>query len=1178
MNKVFQDTIKLQQLASDPKNSAWVFASAGSGKTKILVSRVLRLLLSGTHPSKILCLTYTKIAANEMQNRIYQELSKWLLLPEKELIKVLEDLSGKDFSQKELAKELTIARTLLIKILDQESALKVQTIHSFCQDLMKAFPFESKIKPNFTIIDEQQEKLLLIKARKNILNQALKNQQLKSIISSISAKLGEDSFINLIGLMLEKKERLIFLKQKYFTIENITDEIFKNLKIGKNQNKEIIFSAFLEKIKKHFSSLQELVMTLENSDKKTDITTKENLQKFLSNPKLENFSLYQSTFFTNQNQPKKLIITAKYNQEKFLDLFAIQQELILEFLDQLNSLEIANSTAEILEISDKILGEYLRLKDINSYLDYNDLIIKTNQLLLNPEFEQWIKYKMDGFFDHILIDESQDTNDLGWNIIKAISEDFFSGENYQDNSQKNRTIFIVGDQKQSIFSFQGAKPNICEEIYDYFAKKLSDLGSKLYKINLDNSFRSNQTILEIIDGIFLNKDHRLAIKASEEFNGHNAIRKGIGRFELWPEISAKKILKKQDTDQLKIDFTPKQYYQEKEFLAEIIALKIQDWIQNQRIIDAKNRKVQYSDIMILLRNRTNGFDKILGKFFNKYSIPFSSNSKIEVGNNIIICDFLSLAKFTLFKNDDLNMAGLLKSPFFNFEEEELFEVCQIKNQQNISLFEALKSRQASKNSKYVKTVNQLEQYIAKSKESGVYGFFYYVANHSDNYQKILSRFGAKSIQLQEIIEQFLLIAFNFENKFSLNLLEFLDYIEKLLPKIAINNRDQNQDKIVITTVHSAKGLQSPIIIIPDTIYNFDLMPNSREKIFWIDCFDDNLPFFVNKSEERNNFIKFFQKQKIQESKDEYLRLLYVATSRAEDELYVAGFKNNSKTTRDQNCWYSIIADSLDNKFDVSSSVKSKYFDQEFLPANIKDQLLKQDLSKNFEQIFDFNHQIIAYGSKTNNIKSDILLPSLKTNDLNSNLVATINASINQEHKTLDIKAKYFTQKSAVKGEIIHKALEIIGKISSFYNKNRIKADKTYLLNIATKIIKQKSLEAALDYNLTKEIISKIEDFINSDIFDDLFSNNLECEIEISGYFDKKLITKRIDLLVIKENEIIIIDYKSDDIAYKDLQNPAPQDYQQQLNIYQNLLAKIYPNYKIGTAILWIKFLQLIKIN
>ncbi len=1078
MNKVFQDTIKLQQLASDPQNSAWVFASAGSGKTKILVSRVLRLLLNGTHPGKILCLTYTKIAANEMQNRIYQELSRWLLLPENELIKELKNLSGKDLSQKELAKELNIARTLLIKILDQESALKVQTIHSFCQDLMKAFPFESKIKPNFTIIDEQQEKLLLIKARKNILNQALKNQQLRSIISSISARLGEDSFINLIGLLLEKKERLIFLKQKYFTIENITDEIFKNLKISKNQNKDIIFGTFLEKIKKDFLSLKELVMALENSDKITDIKTKENLQKFLLNPNLENFSLYQSIFLTNEKQPRKTIITAKYNQEKFLDLFALHQELILEFLDQLNSLEIANSTAEILAISDKILDEYLRLKDINSYLDYNDLIIKTNQLLLNPEFEQWIKYKMDGFFDHILIDESQDTNDLGWNIIKAISEDFFSGENYQGSNQKNRTIFIVGDQKQSIFSFQGAKPNICEEIYDYFAKKLSDLGSKLYKINLDNSFRSNQTILEIIDGIFLNKDNRLAITAAEEFNGHNAIRTGIGRFELWPEISAKKIVKNQDNDQLKIDFTPKQYYQEKEFLAEIIALKIQDWIQNQRIINAKNRKVEYGDIMILLRNRTNGFDKILGKFLNKYSIPFSSNSKIEVGNNIIICDFLSLAKFTLFKNDDLNMAGLLKSPFFNFEEEELFEICQIKNQQNISLFEALKSSQASKNSKYLATSNQLEQYIAKSKESRVYGFFYYVANYNNNYQKILSRFAAKPLQIQEIIEQFLLIAFNFENKFSPNLLEFLDYIEKLLPKIAINNPDQNQDKIVITTVHSAKGLQSPIIIIPDTIYNFDLMPNSREKIFWIDCVDDKLPFWVNKSDQRNNFIKFFQKQKIQESKDEYLRLLYVATSRAEDELYVAGFKNSSKATLDQNCWYSIIKNSLDNKIEVSDNQENGYFNQEFLPANIKDQLLKQDLSKNFEQIFDFNDQAIAYGSKTNNIKSDVLLPTLKTNDLDSNLVAAINTSINQEYKNLDTEAKYFTQKSVLRGEIIHKALEIIGKISSFYNKNKIKADKRYLLNIATKVIGQKSLEAALDHNLIEEIISKIEDFIN----------------------------------------------------------------------------------------------------
>ncbi len=1166
VNKVFQDTIKLQRIASDPQNSAWVFASAGSGKTKILVSRVLRLLLSGVAPSKILCLTYTKIAANEMQNRIYQELSKWLLLSENDLIKELTDLSG----NAPTSKELNVAKILLVKILDCESALKVQTIHSFCQDLMKAFPFESKIKPNFKIIDEGQEKLLLIKARKNILNQALNNQNLQSIISSISSRLGEDNFIRLITDFLDKKEELIILKQKYFNIQNVIDEIFKNLKISKNLNGQNIFDDFLTKIKPDFKILQELIQSLENSDKKTDIATKQDLQKFLLNPNLENFHLYQDIFLTAKNEPRKLIITAKYQQEKFLKLFDQQQALILQFLDQLNSLQIANSTAKILELSDRILNEYLQLKEINSYLDYNDLIIKTNQLLINPDFEQWVKYKMNGFFDHILIDESQDTNDLGWNIIKAISEDFFSGFSDADN-QINRTIFIVGDQKQSIFSFQGAKPNICEEIYDYFAKKISDLGSKLHKINLDNSFRSNQTILEVIDAIFLSPDNKLAISASTEFNGHNAIRPGIGRFELWPQINGSKIVKKQAEEQLKIDFSPKQYYREKEFLAEIIALKIKELVENKKIIAAKNRAINYGDIMILLRNRTNGFDWALNKFFNKYSIPFASNSKIEISENIIINDFLSLAKFVLFTDDDLNLAGLLKSPFFNLNEEELFEICRIKNQQDISLFAALKSDLTNTNHKFIKIANQLEKYILKAKNCRVYDFFYYLINDSDNYQKILARFASKSIQIAEIIEQFLLTAFDFEDKFSPNLLEFLDYIEKLSPKIAINNQDFKSDRVIITTVHSAKGLQSPIVIIPDSIYNFNRMPNSKEKIFWIKNGEDKLPFWVNKSEERNNFIKFHQKLKNQEARDEYLRLLYVATSRAEDELYIAGFSSDLRVNNDQNCWYDLI------KSSVSSNFSNNFFNQEFLSPKIKDQLLSGELSKDFKQIFDFDDQIFVYGAASKNITNDILPANLKIDYSKSDLALTIkNIAKNSEAPNNQIvKTKNPDKNSVIRGQIIHKALEIIGKIASFYHKNQIKIDKDYLLNIAIKTINHQSLLPPKSIN---EIVDLLRNFINCDLFDDLFSHNIECELEISGYYQKELIAKRIDLLIIKQNEIMIIDYKSDEIDQEDLNKEPPEQYLRQLKIYQKLLAKIYPDYKITTAILWIRFLKLIKIN
>jgi ATP-dependent helicase/nuclease subunit A len=227
MNSSLQQTINLQQIASNPKNSAWVFASAGSGKTKILTDRVLRLLLDNVSPSKILCLTFTKVAATEMQSRINGELAKWILCDDAELQKKLTALSGNFPSEIELKR----ARVLFVKILDEESKIKVQTIHSFCQTLIKIFPFEAKVKPNFEVLESNREKLLLKTAQKEVLQKALVNEELRNLVKTTNAKLHEESFSGLVENLLNKKEQLNSLKEKFFGIENIIAEIFKNFGI-----------------------------------------------------------------------------------------------------------------------------------------------------------------------------------------------------------------------------------------------------------------------------------------------------------------------------------------------------------------------------------------------------------------------------------------------------------------------------------------------------------------------------------------------------------------------------------------------------------------------------------------------------------------------------------------------------------------------------------------------------------------------------------------------------------------------------------------------------------------------------------------------------------------------------------------------------------------------------------
>ena len=875
------NTVKLQQIASDPRHSAWVFASAGSGKTKVLTDRVLRLLLDGVRPHKILCLTFTKTAAAEMQQRINARLAELVILSDEKLVQNLSALTG-NFVAEALLKK---ARILFAQILDADSQIKVQTIHSFCQNLVKIFPFEIGVKPNFEVMDDNLEKLFLQKAKKEVFAESLHNKDLRDVIMQINGKLNEENFIELVGKILAQKERLIFLKNELFSVENIIDEIFKVFAVERSENEEKIFQKFVAKIPS--AQILQLAQSLENSKMKTDQKTAAALKFFLQNLTPQNFSAYREIFFTKDNSPKKIssIVTKEFVENG--DFIASQQDLIADFSEHLNSYKTAQGTSLLLRFIDRILEKYQELKNKSSFLDYNDLIIKTDKMLRNHDSSDWIKFRMDGFFDHILIDESQDTNHRQWNIIKALTEDFFAGESAQN---KNRTIFIIGDDKQSIYSFQGSEPNISHDIFSYYQQKLAGSSFKLHKIDLVNSFRSLPKILQAVDAIFLNQKYL----GSLDYQAHKAIREGDGIVEIWPHVKKEKSEQEKSFDWKEISANLNdEEFCEKESLAENIVEKITSWIQQERRLTGKNRPISYGDIMILMRNRTNGFDKILQQKFQENFIPFSSTKKTNFADELIIQDLLAAARFALLPQDNLNLAALLKSPFFSFVEDDLIRISAIKNQNNISLFEALKLDESS-----AESISKLETFIAKSRELNCFEFFSFLLTPKMR-EKFINEFSSDAAP---ILDQFISQLFDFYKNTSPNLQKFIDFAEKLNPKIAIDRAENN--KITITTIHSAKGLQAPIIIIPDCCFNFNQTSSAKENFFWIDGEIDGkiqqLPIWCARKSEENNLVKLYKMQKTKEAREEYFRLLYVAMTRAEDELYLAGFGSNAADS-----WYEI---------------------------------------------------------------------------------------------------------------------------------------------------------------------------------------------------------------------------------------------------------------------------------
>ena len=310
------------------------------------------------------------------------------------------------------------------------------------------------------------------------------------------------------------------------------------------------------------------------------------------------------------------------------DLINKEQKRVLELNDRINSIYIANSTHNLLTIGNKILDIYSELKSYNNYLDYDDLIEKAIYLLNNYSYRDWIRYKLDLAIEHILIDESQDTNSYQWDIIKAVTEDFFAGDSAID---KNRTIFIVGDEKQSIYGFQGAEPKIFSNIYHYYNKIILDSKRVIKNINLSNSFRSLQAILKSVDLVFKNKKRQESISALEKEIKHYPIKSNyIGRVELWPIIN----IEENNKDEYDI-WNPYHVEQEdnsKEILAQFIVSKIKEWIEKKRILKSKNRVIKYKDITILVKKRTSKLDSLITKFFNINNIPVSTNKKINLTN------------------------------------------------------------------------------------------------------------------------------------------------------------------------------------------------------------------------------------------------------------------------------------------------------------------------------------------------------------------------------------------------------------------------------------------------------------------------------------------------------------------------------------------------------------------
>lgn len=1106
--------------ALDINNSIWVSASAGSGKTTVLVDRLLSLLINNVDISKIVCITYTKTGANEMKSRIYNSLSVWATISDDLLkLEIEKRLNIKNITTDFLNK----ARILFAKVIDNIDNLKIFTIHSFCQQIISRFPIEAGIYPNFEVIDDYNSNTLIKTAINNAMLLAKNNPEINNSIKSLILEKNEEDFNKLINYIVGKRKEF-----EYIANTEYKSELKQIFNIKYNTEQEVIVN-FLNYDYSKIIELSNYIQENDFTDKqKKDFQNMANLLPLIE----KNIDEYKYTFITKDNTIRKIKKLHETNE-----IYINEANRCIEFTEDLENTKYYNLTLSVINFGLEIIKHYKLLKNEKGLLDFDDLIMTTLNLLQNTEYSAWINYKLDSGIEHILLDEAQDTSKLQWEIMEHLTGDFFVGE----TKENNRTIFVVGDEKQSIFSFQGANPEMFNIKYNFYKELIENSRNIFHKIDLQKSYRSLETILKFVDMVFIDKTYVNKISKLDNEIKHYNFRSGVGLVEIWPLIDIDKIKK----DEWELDFENDVETQKQELLAKNIVNKIVYLVNSNRAIitrSNKKRKIEYGDIMILQRNRNPFFLSYLMKYLNENNIPNSGVDRIDLFNNIVIKDFLSLFNFIIFNNDDLSLANLVKSPFLNLTENDLYELCRYKVDNDITLFESFKQIE-----KYKKQYDFLNDIIEKSRELNIYDLCFYLLENCSVRKNILARYG-DSITL--ILNNFLDFIINYEEQNSSSLVSFVDFVNNNKNEIK-KEFEENLNQVKIMTVHSSKGMQAPIVFLADSNNAID---ENRENLFWI--YGENkqdLPIY--KTGAKNDIIKNIKNINAVDLHDEYFRLFYVGMTRAENELYVCGVsksknqdENEVKEEKKQT-WYDLSVKAIqhlnyeEKKFDFDDKLtKLTYGIENFVDDDVNNEQQIQEY-KNQETINKIIENIKIYTNTQEEIKT--ITPS-------------------QFYNHIDRDDRYNRVNLAIlKGNAIHKLLEVLPDSKK---EDREKIADIYLNNYFTGLTN-------IDKHNIKNTVFNI---LNNEEFKFFFAEDSKSEVAIVGNIDGFSVSGQIDRLVELDDKILIMDYKNTSKNYKNVKD-LPDAYIKQLELYKRLVEKIYKNKIVECYILVTSYGSLVRV-
>ena len=869
--------------AADPAGSAWVSANAGSGKTRVLIERVARMLLSGARPHRILCLTYTNAAAAEMQNRLFAMLGEWAMLDDDELSLALRALTEDDAARD--TDMLARARRLFAEALETPGGLKIQTIHAFCATILRRFPLEAGVSPRFEVLDDRGRKELMAEARSVAIVQAATGDDpaLRRAFDTLTARYAEEA--------LEALFDGVAAHRALFEPEDALQAAFAAL--GSDPGADWRREALDWRDRLDREALRRAA-ALMRSGKKTDISGAERIEAVDTADSGDAvLGAAAALLLTKDGAPRKLdrIPTNDiHNAEPWIrPLLEAMQDGLTALQNRIHTIQRAELTEALHLMAQSVLEAYTAAKARTGVLDFDDIIAKTQALLSRSETAAWVLYKLDGGLDHILVDEAQDTSPVQWRVISTLAEEFYAGEGARKNG---RTLFVVGDEKQSIYSFQGADPREFEKMRARLSERLARMEKELAEPLLLTSFRSASAILRVVDWVLADPAAKgMSAGRLVDHAAHRDSLKAPGRVDLWPLLPPEE--KPEEPPWWEPIDAPGPEDPELR-LATTIADEVARWLSDRVVIPGKGRAVTPGDIIILVRRRGKLSREILRRL-QIQGVPVAGADRLRIAGHIAVKDLLALAKVALLPEDDLSLAALLRSPLCDVSEEALFDLAHDRGPL------PLWGRVMQAPDRHGADAAMLRDMANQADFLRPFEFLQRALIRHDGRRRLIGRLGAEA---EDAIDELLSQALIYERAETPSLQGFVEWIESGDPEIKREQQPRDKDDpgaVRVMTVHGAKGLEAPIVILPDT-----LAPARRAtpQILTLEAGGGEIAIAAGAAKDDPAVAAEARAEAQRRLDEERLRLLYVAMTRAEDWLIVCGAGDEKHA---ESGWYGLVS-------------------------------------------------------------------------------------------------------------------------------------------------------------------------------------------------------------------------------------------------------------------------------